>query len=539
MAKTFCKADKRPTSHALAPAIAAFLAGIVGTAQAWSQEQGGIMQMLDFASPASMSIHEESTISAGIPMMGVFNNLVLFDQHVAQNSLTSVVPDLATEWAWSEDGRELTFKLQRGVKWHDGKPFTAADVKCTWDRLRGSDADKFRLNPRRAWYRNIEEIRTNGDDEAIFHLKRPQPYLIALLASGQSPVYPCHVSTAQMRQHPIGTGPLKFAEYKPNEHIRVTRNPDYWKPGRPYLDGIEHTIIPNTATWHLAFVAGKLDFIFSTIPLLKDLKGQAPQAVCDVVMDNNSRDLLINPAAPPFDNPEVRRALALSLDRQAFIDILAEGQGAKGGAMLPPPDGIWGMTPEVLQTLPGYGPDVAKNREEGRALMRKLGYGPDNRLTVKLSTRNVPGYRDAAVVAVSQLREVYVDAELEVIDTANYFPRMMRKDYKLAVEVSTGGLDEPDQKFYENYVCGADRNLTGYCDPETDKLIDEQSTTADADKRRQLVWQIERRLAEDASRAVLLYSRFANCRQPRVKGLVTVTNSRFNGWRMEDVWLDK
>jgi peptide/nickel transport system substrate-binding protein len=342
-----------------------------------------------------------------------------------------------------------------------------------------------------------------------------------------------------MRQHPIGTGPFKFVEYKPNERITVTRNPDYWKPGRPYLDGIEHTIIPNTATWHLAFVAGKLDFIFSTMPLLRDLKSQAPQAICDVVMDNNSRDLLINPAAPPFDNPELRRALTLSLDRQAFIDILAEGQGAKGGAMLPPPDGIWGMTPEILEKLPGYGPDIAKNREEGRALMRKLGYGPDNRLAVKLSTRNVPGYRDAAVVATSQLREVYLDAELDVVDTANYFPRIMRKDYKLAVEVSTGGLDEPDQKFYENYVCGAERNLTGYCDPETDRLIDAQSMETDQNRRRGLVWEVERRLAEGGSRPVLLYSRFANCRQPRVKGLVTMTNSRFNGWRMEDVWLDR
>ena len=80
---------------------------------------------------------------------------------------------------------------------------------------------------------------TNGDYEATFHLKRPQPSLIALLASGWSPVYPCHVPPAQMRQHPVGTGPFKFVEFKPNESIKVVRNPDYWKPGRPYLDGIE------------------------------------------------------------------------------------------------------------------------------------------------------------------------------------------------------------------------------------------------------------------------------------------------------------
>jgi peptide/nickel transport system substrate-binding protein len=342
-----------------------------------------------------------------------------------------------------------------------------------------------------------------------------------------------------MRQQPIGTGPFKFVEYKPNEHIRVVKDPDYWKPGRPYLDAIEYTIIPNTGTRLLAFAAGKLDLIWATPPLLKDVKEQAPQAKCDFVMDNNSRDLLINRAVPPFDNIELRRAIALSLDRPAFIQILAEGQGAVGGSILPPPDGVWGMTPDALQSLPSYAPDVAKNRADARDIMQKLGYGPDKRLSFKLSTRNVEGYRDAAVIAISQLREIYIDAELELIDTANWFPRVMRKDYKLGVEVATGGLDEPDQKFYENYVCGAERNYTGYCDKETDKLIDAQSMEANPERRRKLVWDIERRIAEDGSRPVLLYSRFATCMQPRVKGLVTVTNSRFNGWRMEDVWLDK
>jgi peptide/nickel transport system substrate-binding protein len=140
-----------------------------------AQKYGGILQMPGFASPASMSIHEESTIAAGIPLMGVFNNLVVFDQNVAQNSIASIVPDLATGWSWSEDGRELTFPLRQGAKWHDGKPFTAKDVKCTWDALMGRTQDKFRINPRKAWYRNVEQITTNGDYEVTFHLKRPQP----------------------------------------------------------------------------------------------------------------------------------------------------------------------------------------------------------------------------------------------------------------------------------------------------------------------------------------------------------------------------
>src|SRR4029077_14994563 len=100
----------------------------------------------------------------------------------------------------------------------------------------------------------------------------------------------------------------------------------------------------------------------------------------------------VNRDKPPFDNPELRRAIALSLDRKAFIDIISDGEGSIGGAMMPPPAGEWGIPPEVLQKLPGYGPDIAKNRAEAREIMQKLGYGPEKRLAVTVSTRNAPAY---------------------------------------------------------------------------------------------------------------------------------------------------
>ena len=143
-----------------------------------------------------------------------------------------------------------------------------------------------------------------------------------------------------MRSHPIGTGPFKFVEFKPNEYIKVTRNPDYWKPDRPYLDGIEYTIIKNLSTAILAFVAGKFDMTFPyslTVPLLKDVKSQMPQAICEIAPGAVNRHLIVNRDKPPFDNPDLRRAMALSLDRKAFIDILTEGQGDIGGVMQPPP----------------------------------------------------------------------------------------------------------------------------------------------------------------------------------------------------------
>src|SRR5215468_1797461 len=213
-----------------------------------AQKHGGILKLGHFDSPASMSMLEESTQAVNRPMSGVFNNLVMFDQHVPQNSLKSIVPDLATGWAWNEEGTELTLPLRHGVKWHDGRPFTANDVKCTWDLLTGRGSDRLRINPRKSWYDNLDAVTTPGDFEVTFHLKRPQPSFLTLLASGWSPVYPCHVPARDMRQHPIGTGPFKFVEFKPNEVIRVARNPDYWKPGRPYLDGIEWEIVKDTST---------------------------------------------------------------------------------------------------------------------------------------------------------------------------------------------------------------------------------------------------------------------------------------------------
>jgi peptide/nickel transport system substrate-binding protein len=514
----------------------------LGGQGAMAQKLGGVLKMPDFASPASMSIHEEVTRAAVTVLMPVFNNLVLFDQHKEKNTLDTIVPDLAESWTWSEDGKELTFKLRHAVKWHDSKPFTAADVKCTWDLLQGKTQEKLRLNPRKAWYRNLDEVTTKGDDEVTFHLKRPQPYLLVLLASGVSPVYPCHVPPAQMRQHPIGTGPFKFVEYRPNEYVKLTRNPDYWRPERPYLDGLEFPIVPSVATRNLMFIADNVDMTLSygvSMPLLRDIKSQVPDAICTITTDNGARNLIINPAKPPFDHPELRRALSLTLDRKAFIDILVEGQGLIGGAMQPPPDGIWGLPAEKLVELLGYSSDVAQNRAEARAIMEKLGYGPNKRLAVTVSTRNTPGYRDPAVIAIDQMKEIYIDGTLEPIETANWFPKVNRKDYTVGVNISETAVDDPDQMFYENYACGSDRNYTGFCDKEVDALIDRQSAEPDAEKRRQLVWEIERRLARDASRPIIFYTRVATCWRPRVKGLNLVVNSVFNSWRFEDVWLDR
>ena len=138
-------------------------------------------------------------------------------------------------------------------------------------------------------------------------LGRPQPSFLSFLASGWSPVYPCHVDGRVMRQEPIGTGPFKVAEFKPNDVIRLVKNTDYWKPGRPYLDGITYRIMPSTATRVLSFVSGQFDMTFDsdvTFPLLKDVKANKPDAVCEARPTNVSSNLLVNRDKEPFDNAD-------------------------------------------------------------------------------------------------------------------------------------------------------------------------------------------------------------------------------------------
>jgi peptide/nickel transport system substrate-binding protein len=505
----------------------------------FAQKRGGILKMYDFDSPPTMSILEEATASSQSPMMGVFNNLVLFDQHQKQNRLDTIVPDLATDWSWSEDGTALTLHLHQGVKWHDGQPFTAKDVVCTWELMTETGKEKLRFNPRKSLYKNLDHISTNGDYEVTFHLKRPQPVFPGLLAGGFSPVYPCHVPAAQMRQHPIGTGPFKFVEFKQNEDIRVIRNPDYWKPGLPYLDGIDYTIIKDPSTAVLAFIAGKVDMTFPyllRIPQLKDVQSQVPQASCEITPGGGvNANLLINRDSPPFDNLELRKAMALSIDRKAFVDILGQGQADIGGVLQPPPGGQWGMPPDILKTLPGYDPDIDKNRTEARQIMQKLGYVPDNPLKIKVATRDIPLYRDPAVLLIDQLKQVYFDGELEPIDTSRYLPKIMRKEFTVSLNLQTSS-PEAVELFY---ACGASLNWDGYCNKQVDELFQQQSEAADEERRKQILWQIERKLAEDYARPIIFYGRVATCWQPYVKNMTLMVNSVFSGNRREDIWLDK
>src|SRR3989338_9150029 len=258
----------------------------VGTpAVAQAPKYGGILNPPRGAPPAGGSaIHEAGTINVVWPASPCFNNLVYFDPLKKQESLDTIVGDLAEKWSWQDNYRNLVFFLRRGVKWHDGTPFTSKDVKYTFDMIREApDAQaKLRINPRKAWYANVEAIEAPDPHTVVFRLKRPQPSLLAMLASGYSPVYPAHVQAANYRSGCIGTGPFKFKEWRKGEYIDFVKNPDYFVKGRPYLDGIRYVVIKELGTRVAAVQAGRLDAAFPgdvSITKAEELKKAVPQLV--------------------------------------------------------------------------------------------------------------------------------------------------------------------------------------------------------------------------------------------------------------------
>jgi peptide/nickel transport system substrate-binding protein len=171
--------------------------------------------------------------------------------------------------------------------------------------------------------------------------------------------------------------------------------------------------------------------------------------------------------------------------------------------------------------------------------MRRLGYGPDKKLTVKVSTRDVAPYRDPAIILIDQLKGIFIEGELEVLDTTQWFPKVQRKDYTVALNLTGTYVDDPDAVLYENYGCNGLGNYNSYCNPEVERLIDLQSRERDQAKRREIVWEIERRLHEDDAKPLIQFNRAGTCWDPAVKGLTVMSNSIYNGWRLEDVWLDR
>ncbi len=535
-----------PGFRVVASLIAVSLAVVglaAGPATSQAPKTGGVLKVMQREDPPQgFAIHETSTISSVWPAMPCFNNLVIFDPLKKQESMDTIVPELAERWSWQDNYRNLVFFLRKDVKWHDGQPFTSRDVKFTFDMVREApDAPaKLRINPRKDWYANVENIEAPDPYTVIFHLKRPQPSLLMMLASGYSPVYAAHVNPATYRTGCVGTGPFKLKEWRKGEYIDYVKNESYFVKGRPYLDGIRYFPIKERGTKFAALQAGRLDASFpgeATKTIAEQITKAEPRIKLTVAHQNVNDNLLLNNTKPPFNDVRVRRAISLAIDRHGAVQAVHQGGAIVGAAMAPKPYGVWGLLEKDLKGLPGYG-KPAEEKARARKLLAEAGFGPSNPLRLEMATRAIPIYVDFASFVINELKQIGVEATLKQIETAQWHPLATRKEYQAAPNLTGIGPDDPDANFYENYACGSPRNYTGYCDEQVMKMIDAQSQELDQKKRLQLVWNIQKKLEQDAARPMIDWRLEYYLQWEHVKNLIP-HQSIYNWGRMQEVWLDK
>ena len=521
------------------------LVGLWGVpAQSQTPKSGGVINVSQREDlPQGFAIHETSTISVVWPAMPCFNNLVFFDPLKKQESPDTIIGELAEKWSWQDGGRNLVFFLRKDVKWHDGQPFTSKDVKFTFDMVRGAeDAEgKLRINPRKGWYENVEAIEAPDPHTVVFRLKRPQPSLLSMLASGYSPVYAAHVPPASYRTTCVGTGPFKVKEWRKGEFVDYVKNADYFVKGRPHLDGLRYVIIKERGTRVAALQAGQVDVAFPgdiSSTAAEQLKKAVPSIVVTQSHENVNNNIIMNIKKPPFDNVKLRLAVSHAIDRRAEIQAVHQGAGVVGAALAPKPYGVWGLPGKELLALPGYGKDPKAEKAKARKLLAEAGFGPSKPLKVEMVTRAIAIYVDMASFVVNELKQVGIEASLKQIETAQWHAMATRGDYEIGANLTGIGPDDPDANFYENYACGSPRNYTHYCSEEVARLIDQQSAETDPKKRMQLVWNIQKRLEHDAARPLLNWRIDHFTHHAHVKNLVP-HQSIYNWGRMQEVWSDK
>src|SRR5215470_7085808 len=519
------------------------LVSLLPAMPAHAAKPGGILTITQREDlPQGFAIHETATIATVWPASPCFNNLVYCDPMKPAETPETIIGELAEKWSWQDGYRNLVFFLRKDVKWHDGKPFTSKDVKHTFDMLREApDApQKLRLNPRKDWYANVEAVEAADPHTVIFRLKRPQPSLLMMLASGYTPVYAAHIPAATYRTGCMGTGPFKLKEWRKGEFVEYVKNPDYFVKGRPYLDGLKYIVITEPGTRIAALQTGQVEVSFPSEVSktnAEQLKAAVPKLVITPFSVNTSDNIVMNMKKPPFDNAKVRLAVSHAIDRRALIQAVHQGGAIPGASLAPKPYATWGLLEPDLQALPGYG-KAADEKAKARKLLGEVGFSPQTPLRVEMVTRNLSIYITMASFVVNELKQVGIEATLKQIETAQWHPMGTRGEFQIAANLTGIGPDDPDANFFENFNCGSPRNYSFYCNEQVMKQIDEQSQELDPKKRLAMVQAIQKKLEEDAPRPILDWRLDYFTVWPHVKNFIP-HQSMYNFGRVQEVWLDK
>lgn len=490
--------------------------GLQGQTQ--EPKQGGVLKVGITQQVLNLDPHVATAFSSFRVMEHIYEGLLRFDNQL------QLQPALAESWTISSDGREYTFKLRQGVKFHDGTPLTAEDVKYSFERVLDPETN----SPQRSRIALIEGIEVLSPTEIKFTLSEPfapfldtMPLIYIVPQNFEERVSDPKVNT-------LGTGPFKLAEFGPDV-VRLVRNEAYWDDGLPYLDEVIIRQIPDPSTLRSALRTGQLDLIFGfgvDVTTAGAFAGLPEFKVISVPGLNYSL-LGIQNARKPFDDVRVRQALSLAIDRQQIAEIVYFGRAAVAGP-LPPAVAKWDPLPP--SELPNYTRDV----EKAKALLEEAGA---TGLTFKIMPiPTVPETIQIAQVIQEQLKDVGVEAEVESVDFATFLQRWRESDFDTFVSLN-GGATDPDIHLFRHIHSTGSTNVFKFNDAKVDELLERGRTTTDFEARKGIYRELQIRIAEQVPFLFLTYPEVFAVMKADVKDFALLPSQSIVSLR--ETWLDR
>jgi len=522
--------------HALAVAAA-----LVLPTQVQAQKTGGELIFPVPSEPPSYDGHREETFGLIHPIAPFYNTLLRVDPN--DPSGTKPYPSIAESWTKSADGKTYTFKIRSGVKFHDGSALTSKDVKASYDKIifppEGVGSS------RKGQYAVVESISTPDVSTVVFRLKNPSGSFIASLLSPYNFIYKADILAKDMHWYEkniMGTGPFTFVEHVKGSHVVGKKNADYWDKGKPYLDGFRAIFIRSSSA-QVAAVRGErahIQFRGFTPADRDSLKAALGDKI--TVQESPWDCILlvaINHEKKPFDDPRVRRALSLALDRYQASEALSKIAIVKSVAGVQVPGTPYATPPAELEKIAGYWRDINKSRAEARRLLKEAGVPDGFSFTFKNRGTPMP-YEPLAIWMIDQWRQVGLNVRQEVIEPAAYFTPLRAGDFQVAMDFQCGYIVEPDLDMYK--FLSKDRNPANYgryTDRVLDELYEKQSQASSDEERMKYIRAFEKRLLdEEAHYLMTLQWHRIIPHSSKVKGW-TVTPSHYLNNTLDTVWLDQ
>ncbi len=488
-----------------------------GTLAASAQEtprSGGTLVVAAQNDAKSLDPTFRINFSEGPPLYLIFNSLVGLAPDF------TIIPELAERWQIAGDGKTLTLFLRGGIKFHDGTTFDAKVAK--WNIERRLD-QKVNSPSRPQLAQMIASVEAPNDTTLVFNLKSPSPSLLGLLAQREGfMISPQAVEKygADFGQHPVGTGPFVFESWTQGQQIVVKKNPHYWEPGKPYLDGVTVMLMANSAVGVPRLLTRELDFVSALTPVDIRMLSQASNIALSPSPGSRWMSLQMRVDRPPFDNLKLRQAMAYAIDRKRMVDIIMDGKAPIAEGFTPP--GLWWFDPN-LKSYP-YDPDKSK------ALIAEL--GPVAQAEMQLATQPVPIYQQVTQLAQEQLRAVGLKVDIAPVSMNDWYPMLIKGEINF-LPIRWTQRPDPDGLFSYLFESKSSGNTCRYSNSEVDNLLAEARSIADQSARIPLYFKAQELMTHDLPYIPLFFSIEFAAMQSNVRNYVWIADEVP---RFREVW---